>query len=88
MANLIQSNASNNIFIRIEDEAAGNGHSGFIKSLTIENLSEQLCVQSLNIPIEIEDASMGAEELVDLNYSLFPPQGLNINPIPIDGMVN
>jgi hypothetical protein len=83
----IQSSDSNNIFIRIEDEAPGNGYGGFIKSLIIEDLSEQLCVQSLNIPIVIDDESMGAEEVVDLNYSLSPPQGFNINPIPIDGMV-
>jgi len=87
MINLIQPNSSNGIFLRIEDEAPNNGRSGFIKSLTIEDLSEQLCVQSLNIPIEIDDVILGAEEVVDFNYSLSPPQGLNINPIPIDGMV-
>jgi len=87
MIDLIQPNSSNEIFIRIEDEAPNNGRSGFIKSLTIEDLSEQLCVQSLNIPIEIDDVIIGAEEVVDLNYSLAPPQGLNINPVPMDGMV-
>jgi len=86
MISLIQS-SSNNIFIRIEDEAPGNGYSGFIKSFTVEDLSGQLCVQSLNIPIEIDDVSIGAEEVIDLNYSLSPPQGFNINPIPMDGMV-
>jgi hypothetical protein len=87
MVNLIQSNGSNNIFIRIEDEAPGNGHSGFIKSLTIEDLSEQLCVQSLNIPIVIDDVSLGAEEVIDFNYSLSPPQNLSVNPIPLDGWI-
>jgi len=83
----VQSSGSNNIFIRIEDDAPGNGYSGFIKSLTIEDQSEQLCIQSLNIPIVIDDLSIGAEEVVDLNYSLSPPQGFNINQIPMEGMV-
>jgi hypothetical protein len=87
MISHIQGSNSNNIFIRIEDKAPGNDYSGFIKSVTVEDLSEQLCVQSLNIPIEIDDVIIGAEEVVDLNYSLSPPQDLNINPIPIDGMV-
>ncbi len=87
MVSLMQGGGSNEIFIRIIDEAPGNNYGGFIKSLTIEDLSEQLCLQSLNIPIEINDASIGAEEVVDFNYSLSPPQSLNINPIPIDGMV-
>ena len=86
MVSLMQSGDSNEIFIRIIDEAPGNNYGGFIKSLIIEDLSEQLCVQSLNIPIEINDASIGAEEAVDFNYSLSPPQSLNINPIPVDGM--
>lgn len=87
MISLIQSSGNNNIFIRIEDEVPGNGYSGFIKALTIEDLTEQLCVQSLNIPIEIADVSIGAEEVVDFDYSLSPPQDLIINPIPIDGVV-
>ncbi|MBT8387169.1 MAG: T9SS type A sorting domain-containing protein [Ignavibacteria bacterium] len=87
MADFVQSSGSNNIFIRIEDDAPNNTHSGFIKSLTIEDLSEQLCIQSLNIPIVIDDVSIGVEEVIDLNYSLSSPQGFNINPIPMNGMV-
>ena len=87
MESLIQNNSSNNIFIRIEDKAPGNSYGGFIKSLSVEDLTNQLCVQSLNIPVQIEDLYIGAQEIIDLNYSLFPPQNFNIDPIPIEGSV-
>ena len=87
MVSLMQIGGSNEIFIRIIDEAPGNNYGGFIKSLTIEDQSEQLCVQSLNIPIVIADVSIGAEEVIDLDYTLSPPQNLLIDPIPENGMV-
>ncbi len=87
MVSLIQGGSSNEIFLRIEDDAPNNGHAGFIKSLTIEDLPEQLCVQSLNIPILISDASVGVEEVVDLDYSFSSPQNFSIEPVPLNGLV-
>ena len=87
MVNLIQVSGSNEIFIRIEDDAPNNNHNGFIKSFTIEDPTEQLCVQSLNIPIPINDENVGAQEVLDLDYSLSSPQNLSADPIPIDGWI-
>ncbi|NNJ52285.1 MAG: T9SS type A sorting domain-containing protein [Ignavibacteriaceae bacterium] len=87
MTSLIQGNGSNEIFIRIEDDAPYNNHSGFVKSLTIEDLDQQLCVQSLNIPILISDEQVGAEDVLDLEYSVSTPQNLSVDPIPLDGWV-
>jgi len=87
MVSLIQTGGSNDIFLRIEDEAAFNGYGGFIKSFTIENISEQLCTQSINIPILIEDASVGAEEVVEFDYSISTPQNLTVEPVSLDGWV-
>ena len=87
MVSFIQSGGSNNIFIRIQDDAPYNNHSGFIKSFTIEDLTEQLCVQSLNIPIVIYDENVGTEEVLDLDYSISAPQNLSVEPIPSDGWI-
>jgi hypothetical protein len=87
MKSLIQTSGSNNIFVRIEDDAASNGFGGYIKSLTVEDLSEQLCSQSLNIPIIIEDANIGAEEEVAFDYLLSPPLNLSVNSVSEDGLV-
>jgi hypothetical protein len=87
MINLIQPNSSNEIFLRIKDEAPNNGRSGFIKSLSVEDLSQQLCFQSLNIPIIISDASLAVEEIIDLDYTLLPPQNLSMASVTLEGLV-
>jgi hypothetical protein len=87
MMSLIQTSGSNNIFVRIEDDAASNGFGGYIKSLTVEDLSEQLCSQSINIPIIIEDANVGAEEEVTFDYSDSHPRNLSVNSVSEDGLV-
>jgi hypothetical protein len=87
MMRLIQTNGSNNIFLRIEDDAASNDYMGYIKSLTIEDLSEQLCTQTFNIPILIEDVNVGAEEEVEFDYSVSHPRNLAVNSVSEDGLV-
>jgi hypothetical protein len=87
MSNLIQPNSSNEIFLQIEDEVPNNGRTGFIKSLSVEDLSAQLCVQSLNIPIQISDDPVGAEEILDLDYSYSQPQNLAVDPVSVNGLV-
>jgi hypothetical protein len=87
MINLLQPNGSNEIFLRIEDESPNNGRSGFIKSLSVEDLSRQLCFQSLNIPIIISDESLAAEVIIDLDYTFSPPQNFSMGPVTPEGMV-
>jgi C1A family cysteine protease len=87
MISLMQTNESNNIFLRIDDNAPSNGYMGYIKSLMIEDLSEQLCTQTMNIPILIEDANVGAEEEVAFDYSTSPPVNISAEPATEEGLV-
>jgi C1A family cysteine protease len=87
MMSLIQSIGSNNISITIQDEGALNGYYGYTKSLTIEDLSEQLCTQSLNIPIQIEDTHIGCREEVEIDYSSTPPLNLSAGLVSENGLV-
>jgi hypothetical protein len=87
IGDLLQSDSRNEVFVRIENDRPGNGHSGGIWSLTIEDLARELCSSSPNILIPVQDAGVGAEETVVLDYALSPPQSVEIDLDSANGFV-
>ncbi|MCK5573728.1 MAG: T9SS type A sorting domain-containing protein [Bacteroidetes bacterium] len=87
IGDLLQSDSRNEVFFRIEDNRPGNGHSGGIWSLMIEDLSRELCSSSPNILIPVQDAGVGAEETVVLDYALSPPQSVEVDLDSANGFV-
>jgi hypothetical protein len=87
MKELMPGGSTDEIFLRIEDKMPNNSLAGFIKSLMIEDLSPQLSVSSLNIPIPILDVTVGAEEVIILDYSFSPPQNVNATLDSLNGRV-
>ncbi|MGB5873796.1 MAG: C1 family peptidase, partial [Bacteroidota bacterium] len=86
MKGLLQTGGRNKIFLRVENKRPGMGYDGGIRSLMVEDLSGQLCAPSNEIPIDVLDASVGAEVSIDLDYSNFPPQTLDVDVDSASGL--
>jgi hypothetical protein len=84
---LMQGSGSNQLFLRIEDEGSGNGLTGFLNSLVIEDHPQDLCVSSTNIPVTLQDNSIATEEIINLDYSHSQPQNLTVNVDSLVGQV-
>ncbi len=87
LTGLLQTNSSNDIFLRIIDNRPTNGLTGYFKSIMIEDLSRQLYISPLNIPIPINDAIIAAEETIILDYSYSPPQNITVDTDSTNGFV-
>jgi C1A family cysteine protease len=83
----INPDGENEIFIRVIDEGSGNGLSGTVNSLIIEDLSQELSANTPGSPVAISDDYLGAEIIINLDYSYQPPQNINSEVESQSGLV-